>query len=231
MRDKRPALILYGAAVTLVLVAKIFRIENLMLIAKPMVIPAIFYYYLQTKRAKINLLFSFGLLMFFIADMIMVVVNQADLVLLMFCAIVSYCVIIIFSIRDSRDLKMNLSHLLLWLLTMILPAAIILTFLNLQDDFFINNYLVCALYGVVLLSMLGISIYNYISKANNAFLYLCIATVCLFLSDLFYCVHVYMIKLPVISILNLITQLVSYFFIVRYFNLRKRIIGVKPADV
>ena len=52
MKDSRPSLILFIVAGTLALVAKIFNLELLMIIAKPMVIPAIFYYYLQTKTRR-----------------------------------------------------------------------------------------------------------------------------------------------------------------------------------
>ena len=229
MRDKRPALILYVAAVILVTVAKIFNIEDLLLVAKSIVIPAIFYYYLQTRREKVNLLFSTALLFFFIADMIMVVYSDSAVFALMICGVISYSILISFGFRDARQLKSKPIHLLILIGLLILPGLILLSIVNLDVEQIVSNFMIYLLYGVILWVMLGISIYNYISKANNAFLYLCIATICLFLSDVFYCVDVYIVQLRIINILNLITQLISYYFIVRYFNLRKRNIGTKTA--
>ena len=66
MKDRNPSLILYIAATILVLVAKVFDDEVLMLITKPMVVPAIYYYYLQTKTRDVNVVFSVAVWLFFI---------------------------------------------------------------------------------------------------------------------------------------------------------------------
>ncbi len=223
MRDKRPALILYVSSISLVLIAKVFDFENLLLIAKSVVVPSIFYYYLQTRRDKVNILFSIALVFFFIADMILVVYPNSAIVAVMLCGVVSYLILIRFAVRDSHHINSKPIYILTITALLVLLGVVLLPIINLSILEIAENYKIYLLYGIILWVFLSISIYNYISIANNAFLYLCIAAVCLFLSDVFYCVNVYMVELPVISILNLLTQLLSYFFIVRYFNLRKKI--------
>ena len=66
MKDSLPSLVLFITAGTLALVAKICDIEVLMIVAKPMVIPAIFYYYIQTKTRDINFWFTLALWSFFL---------------------------------------------------------------------------------------------------------------------------------------------------------------------
>lgn len=222
MRDKQPALILYVAAVALAMIAKVFEFETLMLVSKPIVVPAIYYFYLQAKREKINLLFSVAVWSFFVADMIVVLYSKSAILSIMVCGMISYSFLTWFGIKDAKNIKFNAVNVLVLALLLLLPSYMLFRILNLDVEDISGHYSVYLLYGIILLTLVGVSIYNYISNATHAFLYLCIASVCMLLSDLFYCVYKYMIELPVFENINLFAQLISYFFMVKYFISRRR---------
>ena len=59
------ALILYFAAILLYLIAVLLGSDNLELLSKPIIIPAVYYFYYFSVKGKINFLFSFSILSYF----------------------------------------------------------------------------------------------------------------------------------------------------------------------
>ena len=71
------ALLLYFIAIILFVIASIFGNENLELFSKPMIIPSLFYYYYIRVRGRINFLFSFSILLYFIGEIILLINKDA----------------------------------------------------------------------------------------------------------------------------------------------------------
>ncbi|RZJ28567.1 MAG: hypothetical protein EOO48_09530 [Flavobacterium sp.] len=221
MKDSLPSLVLFVIAGTLALVAKICDIEVLMIVAKPMVIPSIFYYYLQTKTSKIDFWFCVALWCFFISDMVMVLFPQTGMVWIMVSCMISYIIMLKFAIDDCKVIKFSAFNIVFLAILLLLLSYILFTILNLNIDSIIGNYLLYLVYGIILILLVAVSAMNYLSDSSTAFLHLCSMALCMLVSDLFFCIFRFIIQLPVIDHINLFAQFMSYFFMVRYFNSRR----------
>jgi len=221
MKDSRPSLVLYIIAAIVVLVGKILNYELLMLIFKPMVVPAIFYYYLQTKTKNTNFLFSINIWLFFIADMIMLLYGESAILWVMGCNIVSYIILVKFALSDNVKAKFSLFNIIFLTLLLSLLGFILFTILNLKIEDIIEYYFFYLVYGIVLIMLIAISAFNYLSSNTASFLHLCLMSLCILVSDLFYAIHQFIIELPILDHSNTFVQFLSYFFMVKYFNSRR----------
>jgi hypothetical protein len=221
MRDSKPSLILFFVAGALALTAKTFNMDLLMLVTKPMVVPAIYYYYLQTKRRKTSLLFTIALWCFFVADMVMVLFPVTGMLAIMTFCMISYIIMLKFAIDDCNVVKFSLFNIVFLSLLLILLSYILFTILNLNIDDIVSNYSVYLLYGIILILLVSISAFNYLSDNSAIFLHLCSMALCMLVSDLFFCISRFIVPLPVIDHINMFSQFMSYFFMVKYFNSRK----------
>lgn len=221
MKERRPSLILFITASLLVVIGKFFGMETLMLIAKPMVVPAIFYYYLQTKTRNVNLLFSLALWLFFASDMIMLLVPNAEILWVIGCGMVSYVIMLTFALEDCSRIKFNAFNIIFLTLLLLLLSYILFTILNLNIDRIASNYLIYLVYGIILIFLVTVSTFNYLSDSSAAFLNLCSMAWCMLVCDLFNFITRFIIHLSIVDHINLFSQFMSYFFMVKYFNSRK----------
>lgn len=228
MKDSRPSLILFIVAGTLALLAKILDMEMLMIVAKPMVIPAIFYYYLQTKTRRTNLLFSLALWLFFVSDMIMVLFPVSGMPWIMITSMASYLILLKFAVSDRANLKFSAFNVIFITLLLILLGYILFTILNLNVDGIVTNYVMYLSYGVVLIMLVAVSAVNYLSDNSAVYLHLSCMATCILVSDLFFCINRFMIQLSVIDDINLFSQFMSYFFMVKYFTARRKVPQRQP---
>jgi hypothetical protein len=223
MKDSLPSLILYIVAGALAIIGKATGSEMLLLVTKPMVVPAIFYYYLQTKSRNVNALFLVGLWAFFIADMIMILMPRTGILYIMACGMVSYLVMVYFALKDCKPIRIGSFNILFFGVTTLLLGYVILEIVNLDVPIILNNYAFHVAYGAILLLLVAVSTFNYLTNNTTAFLYLCAMALCMMVSDLFYCIDKFVYKMPVIDNINLLSQFMSYFFMVRYFNTRRAV--------
>ncbi|RZJ35349.1 MAG: hypothetical protein EOO51_05550 [Flavobacterium sp.] len=225
MKDSSPSLVLYIAASVLVLIGKAFGFELLMLIVKPMVVPAIYFYYLQTKAGKTNILFSIVLWSFFVADMIMLIYARDAIIYIMMCGLVSYLILIGFAIADRPSKKVTALNVVFLVILLSVLSYILFTILNLHVIDIVRHYLVYLVYGISLIALVTVSTFNYLQQSTATFLHLCSMALCVLISDLFYAINQFMVELPIIDHINLFAQFLSYFFMVRYFNSRNALIN------
>jgi len=228
MKDSRPSLILFIVAGALALMAKVFQLEDLMIATKPMVVPAIFYYYLQTRTRPVNLMFSSALWLFFISDMVMVLYPRSGMPWIMATCMASYLIMIGFALSDRAAVKFNFFNVLFITLLLFLLGYFTFTILSLDIEGIVANYSMYLTYGVVLTLLAVVSAANYLSDNSIVFLHLSSMALCMVVSDLFFCIYRFVIDLPVIDHINLFAQFMSYFFMVRYFNSRKKIARQEP---
>ena len=230
MKDSRPSLILFLIAAVLSIAARMFNLETLTLIAKPIVVPAIFYYYLQTKTRKTSFWFSIALWCFFLGDMIMILFPEDWITYVMGFSIVAYLILIKFALQDAKKVKPDLFNLGFLTVMIMLLSYIVITILNLNIDSIINNYFLYLSYGVVLIILITVSTFNYLTDNSTAFMHLCSMALCFLVSDLFYAINAFIIDLPIIDHINLFSQFMAYFFMVKYFNARRKRVNEPMYD-
>jgi len=228
MKDSTPSLILFIVAGSFALLAKIFNLEDLMIATKPMVIPAIFYYYVQTKTRRANWLFTTALWLFFVSDMVMILFPYSGMPWIMVTSMTSYLIMIKFAVSDRTTLKFSAFNVVFITLLLFLLGYFVFTILNLNEEGIVSNYAMYLAYGIVLTTLAVVSAANYLSDNSTVFLHLSCMALCMVVSDLFFCIYRFMIKLPIIDDINLFSQFMSYFFMVKYFNSRKKVVKRQP---
>jgi len=222
MKDSRPSLILFVVSASVSLLAKIFGIDLLMIIFKPMVIPAIFYYYLQTKTRNTSAEFAIVLWCFFAGDMLMVLAPDATIAIVMAFTMVSYLLLLKFLVEEKGALRFGFFNMALLVLLLLLLGYFLFTILNLGSEKVNRHYFMYLVYGVILIALVVTAVFRYLGQPSATSLDACSMALCMLVSDLFYCIYKFVVHIDIIDDINLFAQFMSYFFMVRYFNSRKR---------
>lgn len=220
MKTRQVALTLYLFSCLLSVLAAIGNYDLLMLIAKPTIIPAIFYYYLTTKKTSVDPVFVVILILNFIGDSIAMLKFENQTLLLMIPFFVSYVLILRFVILDVIKLK--------WKRTSAVIAISIFVFLmyiqyQLIDMFSESNpELVWPVitYGIVLGTLATLSVYFYATKITAHSFFMLMFVLTSVVSDVFYMLFEFIYKVSFLNYFEFAAQLFSYYFLVKYFTLR-----------
>lgn len=216
MKNIKPAIVLYIIAISITILASYFNNDLLLLIVKPIIIPAIFFYYLQLEKFKVNWLFTAALLSDFITDMIVLFQIGDAIYTILFLNTIAYLILGYFVISDLslRNLgNEKIFYIVLAFVGNYLILYFVLDLIEVSNTILFYAYLIYGLILTTLSSFVGI---NFFSKNNLKYTYASIMCGCFVLSDAFYALFNYYIKLDAFSILNMITQFASYYYMVKY---------------
>ncbi|GGC92145.1 hypothetical protein GCM10011508_19220 [Flavobacterium lutivivi] len=220
MKDSKSALYLFVSASLVVIISSVFKYENIVMLAKPMIIPSAFFYYLQTKKTALNISIASIFVSFFVGDMIILVLGDAAIRIILLTFLVGYLILLKTIVEDLIRIEFNFSSLLYVFILMILLAGILYFILDLPITQIIDNYWIFMIYGVVLITLVLLATYYYVSNQNINSFNLLIATLAMLLSDLFYCLYNYVMKSSILDAMNLFTQFLSYYLLIKYYNSR-----------
>ncbi len=231
MKKYNPSLFLYLFASFFAIIGIVIGNEIITLLMKPMIVPAILYYYLQIKKGKINWLCLIMLYSSFTSDML-VLFDFPDgyipiALLNMFC----YLIFIYFVIKDISLINMSSIRFLYFTLIIIGCVTIMCVVLGLMSDLdnFSNNLYI--IYGIVLCILASIIGFNHLNQQNEKTFYALIMCICFITSDVFYAVYNFYLNLEVFIIFNVTVQLVSYYYMVRYITCNPNIEDKKLFEV
>lgn len=220
MHKLKPALVLYLVSGFLVLISVLFDIQELELFAKPIVIPAIYFYYLQHRFKRINWWFSVSLLACFLGDIVVLIDPGVDVLGIIFCFFISYCILIKFGIDDLVPQKLSLSNFVLGVIILVFLLFVLFSVIDLIEPESTERYIIFLLYGFTLLILTIISLINFFSVASKAALYFSIMALCIVISDVFYSFYHFIEPIDVFSYINITFQLATYYCMVSYFLVR-----------
>jgi len=224
MRTSKVALTLYIVCSILAVVATIIGNETIVLLSKPAVIPAIFFYYLSVKRKrKVDLYFIMVLALSFAGDTIALLKLENETEILMIPFFLSYVLLLKFAIEDVRKMKFNISGVLLSVFVFLFLMYILYSLIELFSDMYADLVVPVIIYGVVLGTFVSIAVYCFYSKNSSFTFYLAMAALLSVVSDVFYIMFSLIFHFPSFNYFELTVQLFSYFFIVKYFVLRKNV--------
>ena len=124
MVKSNSALILYFTSFTLYVIAIFIRSDNLELFSKPIIIPSIYYYYYISVRGKIDYLFSFSVLSFFIGEILHLISREEFNVSGLIFLLIPYFIILFFIFQDLiyylKKKKINLNTFSFYIIVMLL---------------------------------------------------------------------------------------------------------------
>lgn len=221
MKTEAIALRLYVLSSLLAILATIIDNDTLILLAKPTVIPAIYYYYLSTKTRKTNWLFVFVLLLNFIGDTIVLLEIPDQTLIIMVPYFFSYLIMLYFAIQDVRQLRFDFSGVLLCFVVFLFLMYVLYELIQLFS--FTNPELVVPVivYGTVLGIYGAIALYCYYKRVRAYTYYLLMFALTSIVSDVFYIAFNFIYRIPFLNYFEFTVQLISYYFVVKYFVLRR----------
>ncbi len=220
MGKLKPAIGLYFISSILVLIAVVFNLNELEQIAKPIVIPSIFFFYLQHRYKRVNWWFSIAILACFVGDMILLIDPKFEILWIILCFFISYAILIKFGIDDLVPQKLTFSNIGIGILSVFFLLFVLLSIVDLIEPETTERYIMFLFYGFSLLVLTVISLFNFFSDASKAALYFSIMALCIVISDVFYSFYHFIEPIEMFNYINIFFQLATYYCMVSYFLVR-----------
>lgn len=224
MVKSNSALILYFTSFTLYVIAIFIRSDNLELFSKPIIIPSIYYYYYISVRGKIDYLFSFSVLSFFIGEILHLISKEDFNIIGLVFLLIPYFFILYYIAQDLyyylKKNKIKLNTFSFYIIVMLLVYLFINVLLMIQENSL--EFLVYSVFAVLLLFMGILAFVMLINYNNRTILYTGFMVGCFLLSDLFYVFSKKIPDLLALRMINVITQELSFFCYVSYFIYRTK---------
>ncbi|WP_320814996.1 lysoplasmalogenase family protein [Flavobacterium sp.] len=220
MTKKNHSVILFSVAGILYFLAVLAGNEYLALLTKPIIIPSMFVYYFLESRMKINYLFLFSLLAFFVGDMLYLVNIDDYYIIGLFIFLTPYLVILFFLFQDFFSLlkrkvvnKFNITFLIIFFFIIYLLISI----LNVLEAESKQEFIYFLLFGIELALMGIFATLLYINENSRVNFFLIIAVSLFIISDIFFILNKNFFPLLVFKLGNVSSQIISYYFYTRYF--------------
>ena len=221
LRNKKVALRLYILCSVLAVIATIIDNDLMILLVKPAVIPAILYYYLASKTTKVNGLFVTVLILNFIGDTIVLLEIKDETLVLMVPYFISYLLLLRFAIQDLRRMKFEKSGILIASTIFCFLMYVLYELIQMFSDTNPELVIPVLVYGIVLGIFGCIAVYCYYINIATFTFYLLMFVIASIVSDVFYILFHFVFEIHFLNYIEFATQLLSYYFVVKYFVSRK----------
>ncbi|UOK42091.1 MULTISPECIES: hypothetical protein [Flavobacterium] len=221
MNKSTPALLLYFAASLMYVLSIAFQWDDTFaLLFKPMIFPAIYFYYWQESKSKPQLMSSLILLLFFVGDMIILVDSKNLLIPLILSNLFAYSILTFSVTGDLLKIK-NPEISNLKILTVFTVITILVSLLYFAMSLVFNasgsNFSLMMVYGIVLMLLSITILIYYVLKSDTASFFVLMTIICFIISDLFHILYNYYEHFQVFININVCCQVISFYFLVKYF--------------
>ncbi|MFE3867171.1 lysoplasmalogenase family protein [Flavobacterium sp. LS2P90] len=217
MKANTPSLILYFLASVLTIVFTLVGPESYLLYTKSLVVSSIFIYYLTTSNYKIDLIKGAIFLFSFIGDVFVLMDYEDSEIGSVLSFLIAYLLLIIHLVRGFKKIEFDKIDILSLISIIIVMIVLSITILSLPFEKMKTDFSIIIIYSIVLSILICISVTKYFTKSNFAFLNLLVMSLCFLLSDIFYVLNGFYLSLSAFSLIEISTQVFSYFFMVNYF--------------
>ncbi len=217
MKANLPSLIVYFAACLFVIGFNFLGDQTYVNYSRSFIVPAIFVYYLITNNYKIDLIKGGIFLFSFIGDIFNILKIEESPIGALISFLISYLLLLKLIIDDFRRIRLDKNDVLSMLVITVAISIIAFSVLSLKFEDMQLDFSVYVIYGLTLSLLSLLSIMNYMKKGTYAFFNLIITITCFLISDIFFILNSFYLKLYIFSMTGLIPQVLSYFFLVNYF--------------
>ena len=219
------ALILYFTAFILYVFAVLIGSDNLELFSKPIIIPSIYYYYYTSVKGKINYLFSFSVLSFFLGEILHLISREEFNILGLIFLLIPYFIVLYFIFQDLiyylKKKKININTFSFYIIVMLL-VYLFFNGLMLMIEEKSFEFFIYFLFGILLLLMGILAFVMLINYINRTILYTGFMVGCFLISDLFFVFSKKIPDLIALKLINVATQELSFFCYISYFVYRTK---------
>lgn len=219
---KKEQLVLVVAVIVGIIstLANWLQFKDIVITTRLLFLPLIYLYY-AFKTTKIQWAPTLIFLLFYATDVFNFCVKDSLLFLLQI-GIVTYLLFLWYGVKEMARFKLTLTNVSSFF---IIVAFIVFLYVNVLDIALIelNSFKFwISFYGIVLALSAIVSAYNlnYRNRLLDLIYFFCVAT--FVFTDVSYLISEYYYKFPVLIFINYILQLLSYYFIARYFLIRER---------
>lgn len=222
MKTKEIALRLYVLSCILAVLATIIDNELLILLVKPAVIPSILYYYLASKKHPVNWVFISVLLLNFVGDTMVLLGMEGETETIMIPYFISYLLLLGFAIQDVRKIRLVRQGILVSVLLFCFLMYVLYELVQMFIDTNAELVAPVTVYGVVLGVFGCITAYCYYARSAAFTFYMVMFALTSIVSDVFYMMFNFLFHIGFLNYIEFGSQLFSYYFLVKYFVLRKK---------
>lgn len=222
MKNKS-ALVLYFVACLVFMLAVIMNNSELMLVSKPIIVPAIFFYYIQEKRVRFNWSYLLIIMLFFIGDMIVLIDLPDFFIIIVAVFQLAYLFFLKGIIDDLVTIRfrfINKTHLFTLLLCVFFLIYLLISIIDVLMEAKTEYMCLLVLYGMTLVSIGTIASLNYIIKPSRYTTFMIFASLSFVFSDVFYILKKDFLEIEILNYLNNFTQIISYYFLTKYYLLK-----------
>lgn len=222
MKPSTPALIVYLISSFLAVIGIVMRNDFLVLLMKPVIVPSMFFYYLQTKKTKVNWLFLIAMLSSFIADMIILFQLENGDIPIVLLNLIMYLIFFYFAIKDMPYKNLTVFSFVYFSLIICSFLSVLYFVLDLMTglDSFLHYLFV--VYGILLSLLASVIIFNHIKLLRLKTFYAVIMCICFVTSDVFFAISNFYLQMDVFIIFNITVQFASYYYMVKYITCEER---------
>lgn len=223
MKASTPSLILFFVASFFTILFKMLEYSSLVIYTKSIIIPSLFIYYLVSNNYKINLTKSLVFLLCFMRD-VFILLNIKESALGSFlCILFVYLILLNLSLKDFRNLKFNFDDSASILILVLSVGTICYSVLNLKLEGLDFSFSLYVIFGIVLSLLSIVVLSNYIKNESYVYVNSMMMCVCFIITDIFFVLYNFYFNLYIFSLISIITQVLSYFFMVKYFIAKDRV--------
>lgn len=217
MKASTPSLILFFITSVLAIIFKLIGCDALVLFFKSIIIPSLFIYYLVSNNYKVSLLKAVIFLLFFIRDVFNTLDISESAMGAFLCVLTVYVLLIYLAQKDFIHLKFSFGDSFSVLILILGIATICYSVLNLKLENLELDFSLYAAFGIVLCILSIVSIINYIKNGSYALFNAMLMCICFIITDVFFVLYKFYFYNYVFTLISIITQFSSYFFMVNYF--------------
>jgi predicted Kef-type K+ transport protein len=139
------------------------------------------------------------------------------------CILFVYLILLSLSLKDFRNLKFNFNDSASILILVLSIGTICYSVLNLKLERLDFSFSLYVVFGIVLSLLSIVVLLNYIKNESYIFVNAMMMCVCFIITDIFFVLYNFYFNLYIFSLISIITQVLSYFFMVKYFIAKDQI--------
>ncbi len=217
--DKKTILYAFIVVCILYFFSSLLQLDSLEVITKPLFLPVLFLYYIKRSKGNFQNRVVVSFIFYYIAEMLVLKDNQEYYLISISFFLVPYLILLCFVIKDLMALlkvnsfnKINFTIIFVIAFLVYLYVSIILI-IDIESAV---EKMILYTYGIVLLLLCVLAILIYILKHSVSNLFLVMTIIAFIVSDMFY---IFIVKIEynwVFKTINLISQLLSYYFFVTF---------------
>lgn len=227
MKANTPSLIIYILAAVAALIFSLMDHNLLSIYSKGIVASSAFIYYFITNNYQIKITKVIIFILSFIGEIIVLLESKNAIVIMIFCFLSVYSILLKNIINDFLKLKIDKKDFTNILVSTILIILLIFMVLSLKLEKIDFSFSIFVVYAIVLALLSVLSIISYIKQNSPVFLYLVLMACCFLISDIFYVLNNFYLSLSALHATAVLTQVLSYYFMVRYFLERDKLTSIK----